>query len=481
MFSFRLKKHPNMSDYLSIYHPKYLPGEMVLCFGLRHQGSKENFKPLAKLKKGTYPINGSTAERSAWWTQLDEGKKKAKAAVRIMASEYDRAIKQLDRSHCNRLELESKIKSQEDELNSLRLRLQKQEQENVRLKYEVARQYQTITDQSENSYRDAAKIQSLSFKLRSLTEENVELKDEVAHQSQTITDQSNNSHRDAAKMQSLSSKLKKLKEENAELKDEVAHQSQTDLDRSFDSDLPVIPVGGTYRDVGMTDYFLNYFPDLQHNHSNYDFWIKIRDCLKLRCRPSEIIQAVLLKCPREARKAVEKNFSKKDWSEADLLNSETLWRLIKKLHWCISEALGPGTNQFTLYYFRTQTDDESFREYCQEKFKLYCSYGVDKTEPSQNDLHFLYNVIEKASKKYRNLLLQIPKNYNNMLQNAMILDSMLMEANSMNDCFNCGRSGHTKAQCRRPGGDAEADPNQCYTCGEYNHLAWQCWYGKNRM
>ena len=82
-----------------------------------------------KTKKGTFPSNGSPAERSEWWDNLKEGQKKAKQAMAIMALEYDPAIKRLDRCERKLLELRTKMESQDEEINSLKIKLRKQEEE----------------------------------------------------------------------------------------------------------------------------------------------------------------------------------------------------------------------------------------------------------------------------------------------------------------------------------------------------------------
>lgn len=455
-----------MSEYLSVHTPEYLPEDDVLCINLRRQGAKEIFKTLSKLRKGTYPITEGPLERSFWWMDLNHGKKKAKAAVRIMASEYEQVIKRLDNSHRDKLELEIKIQSQRDELNSFRLKVQQQEAENMRL-------IDALDDQLENSCYES-QITSLLQRIKTQEIEKKILNDKVLQQAEIIKNKSEVSLRDSETIESLTSKLKKMKEELD------ADQKPVDLPIDFfqDSDMSLIPVSRTYQDIGRKEFLLDDLPDLQRNHSNYSFWNKVRYWFQIGCRPSQILQAVLQKCPSDVRIAVKNNLSQTNFSDADRLGPDKLMRLIKDFHSIISKNLGAGTNQFVKYYLRRQMDGESFRKYSAEKFKLYCAYGVDKTLPDQNDLHFLYNVIEKASRRYQVLLLYIPKSYNDMLMKATVQDSMLMEHS--NECFNCGRSGHTKVQCRRPGGDAEAEPNQCYTCGGYNHWARECWWRKNQ-
>ncbi|XP_034156466.1 uncharacterized protein LOC117596229 [Pangasianodon hypophthalmus] len=221
---------------------------------------------------------------------------------------------------------------------------------------------------------------------------------------------------------------------------------------------------------------LKELPDLQYDNSNYEFWAKIKSwLLKGEVDPKCVFKLVKTKCPLKAWQAIEENFDNKDLTEMAFSNPATMSRLLEKLWKCVSEALGPGTKLFELYYYRRQEVGETFEEYFQEKFRLYCSYGVDNTEPNKNDRHFLCNVMEKAAKSYQAIESQCPKSYTDLLTKAMFIDRMLTTAEFNNECLNCCRKGHTKAQCRRPGGDAEVGPNQCFTCGRYGHWARNCW------
>ncbi|XP_046695006.1 uncharacterized protein LOC124379043 [Silurus meridionalis] len=409
--------------------PKNLAEDMVLCGELTAKGSKRAFKHLAKEKKNRYPESGTAADCSNWWEQFKEGKKKNKNAMAVMAAHYTRVVKQLDRCQSKVLQLEEKTKSQEDEINQLRRKLLKAEDENVRLNHQMS--------------NNSAKI--------------VQLESKIDTQKKKIT--------------SLKQRLHEQEAETEQLKKEISNSSAS-CDGSKNS--VSLPVPVTYNAIRQRSFYalLNELPDLQYKHSNYEFWAKIKSwVLKGEVDPQDILTIVQTKCPLKAWQSIKLNFGNQDLNEVIFSNPAMIGRQLEKLWRCVTEALGPGTELFELYYHQMRKRGETFEEYFEEKFRLYCSHGVDNMEPNRNDPHFICNVIEKAGKRYQALKMQNPKSSDELLIKAKLIDSMLMPAANDVMCSNCGRMYHTKANCRRPGGGAEVSLNECYTCGMYGHWA----------
>lgn len=274
----------------------------------------------------------------------------------------------------------------------------------------------------------------------------------------------------------LKQSVQELEEENRRLKDEIDDYDDASYDDSKNSSRLLVPV--TYNPSRQRPplSLFHELPDLQYDNSNYEFLAKIKGwLLKGEVDPLGVFRMVRLKCPQEAWQKITQNVKNKDLTETAFSDPATKGRQkLEKLWRCVSEALGPGTALFEHYYYRKQNGGESFEEYFQEKFRLYSSYGVDNTEPNKNDQHFLYIVIEKATKRYRVLLSHSPKSYTDLLNKARLIDCMITATAWKNKCLNCDLEGHTVAVCRRPGGDAEVGPNECYTCGKYGHHAKNC-------
>ncbi|XP_060719432.1 uncharacterized protein LOC132841190 [Tachysurus vachellii] len=403
------------------------PEKMSLHDELIKKGSKVASKRLAKEKKSTFPKTGEPDDFYDWWMKYKEGKKKKKIAMVIMAFLYPRVAGYLDMFQKKVLQLENKTNSQEEEINLLKRKLLKQEAENTQL----------INKMSE--------ISSEVLQLRS--------------------------KRDTQKMQItvLKQRLQEQEEENKRLKD-----YNTTLDDS--NNLLRLPVSVTSSLQKPLPSLLGELPYLQFSNSNYEFWAKIkRWLLNGEVAPQCVFELVKIKCPQKAWLTIAENFDNKALKAAAFSDPEKAVRLLEKLWKCVSKTLGPGTNMYEVYYYRTQEAGETFQTYIEEKFKLYCSFGVENTEPNKNDRSFLCNAIEKAEKRYQTFMLRCPKSYDELMNMSMIVDSMLTTAEWNNECTNCGRGGHTQAQCRRPGGDAEVGPDRCYTCGRYGHWARKCW------
>ncbi|XP_060769349.1 uncharacterized protein LOC132876100 [Neoarius graeffei] len=438
-----------MLDLSTPYKPKNLPEGNVLCAELIQKGHKAASKFLAKEKKDMYPETGTPTECSMWWLQGKEGKKKNKRAMCIMVSHYERVVKQLDRSQGEVLELEAKTKSQEEELKVLKLKLQ----------------------QCDNQGEE---IKLLKLKLMQMEEENAQLNHEMLKNSTKVSQLMSKTDSQKKEITSLKQTVLEQETENKQLKEEIADYN-TSGDTSKKSLSLLVPVTYSRSWQRSLASLLEELPALQCNNYNYEFWAKIKSwLLKGEVDPQYVFQLVRIKCPPEAWQAIEEKFSSKDLTEMASSNLSTSGKL-EKLWKCVSEALGPGTKLFQLYYHRRQKVGETFEEYILEKFRLYCSYGVDKMEPDKNDQHFLCNVLEKAANNYQILELQYPTSYNDLLIKAMLIENMPRSIEWNNKCFNCGKKGHTKAECRRPGGGAEVGRNQCFTCGGYNHKAKNCW------
>lgn len=449
-----------MFEQMDQYKPKYLAEDMILSAELRERGSKFASKRLAKEKKGIYKT-GTPAECSYWWDRSKKGKKKDKMAMVIMASLHDFLLELLDVREGKVLELGAKTKSQTEEIKLLKLKLQQRDnKKNKELQLEV-------------------QIKSQEGEIKQLQQELLQWKVNYEQLNCELSRLESKADSQKKEMTLLKQIVQKQEEENEHLKDEIAKYNTSGDDSKNPLRLPVPVPYNTSRQKPLFS-LLEELPDLQYDNSNHEFWFKIKRWLiKGEVDPKGVFMLVRSKCPPKAWQKIVQNADNRDLTEMAFSNPATMVRQkLEKLWKCLSEALGLGTNSFEKYYFRRQQDDERFEEYFQEKFRLYCSYGVEHMEPDRNDRHFLYNVIEKASKRYQdfiNPLSLCPKSYTDLLNQAMVIDSMITAAEWNNVCLNCKRQGHTKTQCRRPGGDAEVGPNVCFTCGGYGHLCRDCW------
>ncbi|XP_036420290.1 uncharacterized protein LOC118803870 [Colossoma macropomum] len=446
-------KCTKMPGQITPYRPQNVADDKVLCVNLRTQGAKVAEKRLNKTKKGTFPSNGSPAERSEWWNNLKEGEKKAKQAMAIMASEYDPAIKRLDRCERKLLGLETKMKSQEEEIDSLKIKLRKQEEENKQLRDAIAEAQasQRLKNEETNLLRQRVKsddeeIQSLRLQLRSVNEEVESLRQlKYPGTSQDIV-----------------------------VRNQTSPHNSRDVARSGQ---PVVLVSPDQTQLLHPIKLLEALPDLEMHNSNHEFWKKIKEWIAVGVPPQQVFSLIKAKCPSEIWKVVVKDINENDFQEIDFYNSAQVERLLCKLRKSMSEALGSGIKLYSLYSCRLQKEDESFEDYIKDKFRLYCSYGhdVDNKDPDVNDQLFLFNALNDATKEYQEFnKFQYPTSYEDMMNRAAALESYKLDAQRRNECVNCGKSGHTKARCRRPGGGAEAGPNECFRCGIRGHRERNC-------
>ncbi|XP_027000023.2 uncharacterized protein LOC113641509 [Tachysurus fulvidraco] len=402
------------------------PENMSLHEELIKQGSKVTSKRLATEKKGTFPKTGDPGDFNDWWMMYKEGKKKKKIAMVIMAFLYPKVTGYLDWFQKKVLQLESKTNSQEEEIDLLKRKLQKQEAKNMQL-----------TD-----------------KMSEISSEVLQLRSKRDSQKMKIT--------------ALKQRVQEQEAENKRLKD-----YKTTLEDC--NNLLRLPATVTSSLQKPLLSLLGELPDLEYSNSNYMFWAKIkRWLLNGEVAPQCVFELVQRKCPQKAWLTIAENFDNKAWKTADFSDPAKAARLLEKLWKCVSKALGPGTNRYEVYYYRKQEAGETFQTYIEEKFKLYCSFGVENTEPNKNDRNFLCNALEKAEKRYQTFGLRCSKSYDELMSMSMIVDSMLTTAEWNNECMNCGRGGHTQADCRRPGGGKEVGPDHCYTCGKYGHWARKC-------
>ncbi|KAL7838630.1 hypothetical protein AOLI_G00270340 [Acnodon oligacanthus] len=445
-----LMKCTKMPFQIIPYKPQNIPDDKVLCANLRAQGAKVAAKRLTKTKKGMFPSNGSPAECSEWWNNLKEGEKKAKQAMAIMALEYDPAIKRLDRCEMKLLGLETKMKSQEEEIDSLKMKLREQEEENQQLRGAMANAQasQHLKNEEIKLLRQRVKsgdedIQSLRLQLRSVNEE-VKLLRELKYPetSQDIAVWNQTSPQDSR---------------------DVARSGQSGVLVSPDQAQFLYPIK-----------LLEGLPDLEKHNSNPEFWKKIKEWIAVGVPPHQVFSLIKAKCPSESWKVVVKDINESDFQDIDFYNSVQVERLLHKLRKCMSKALGSGSQLFNLYHCRLQKEDESFVDYIKEKFRLYCSYGCDvDKDPDINDQLFLLTALNDATKEYKEI--QYPTSYADMMNRAAAVESYKLEAQRRNKCVNCSKRGHTKARCRRPGGGAEAGPNECFRCGIRGHWERNCW------
>ncbi|KAF4073311.1 hypothetical protein AMELA_G00257250 [Ameiurus melas] len=245
-------------------------------------------------------------------------------------------------------------------------------------------------------------IQLLNRKLVRLEEENVRLNcDEMTKNSSDVLQLESETDAQKEEIAFLKPRVQYQEAENGRLKDEIAEYS-TSCDASKNSSLLPAPVACSASWQQSLLSLLEELPDVRYD--NDEFWAKIKSwLLKEAMDPQYFFTLVKRKCPLKAWQAIEENFDDEDLTDTALSDSAMIRRLLEKLYKCVSEARGPGTNLFEQYYYRRQDVGETFEEYFKEKFRLYCSCRVQ--------------------------------------------------------CENCGRSGHSKAQCRRPGGDAEVGPD----------------------
>ncbi|XP_017555869.2 uncharacterized protein LOC108428969 [Pygocentrus nattereri] len=409
--------------------------DKALCANLRMQGAKVADKRLNKTKKGTFPSNGSPAERSEWWNNLKEGEKKAKQAMAIMALEYDLAIKRLDRCEMKLLGLDTKTKSQEEEIDSLKMKLREQEEENKQLRGAMA-------DAQASQRLNDEEIKLLRLHLRYVNEEVTSLRElKNPGTSQDIVVWNQTSPHDSR---------------------DVVCSGQSGVLVSPDQAQLLYPIK-----------LLEELPDIEKHNSNPEFWKKIKEWIAVGLPPHQVVSLIKAKCPSEIWKVVVKDISETDFQDVDFNNSAQVERLLHKLRKCMSKALGSGSQLLNLYHCRLQKEDESFVDYIKEKFRLYCSYGCDvDKDPDINDQLFLLTALNDATKEYK--AIQDPTSYADMMNRAAAVESCKLKAQRRNECVNCRKRGHTKARCRRPGGGAEAGPNECFRCGIRGHWERNC-------
>ncbi|XP_066514917.1 uncharacterized protein [Hoplias malabaricus] len=424
------------------YMPTHLSEDEVLCFEMRRLGIEHSHKCLAKAKN--FPTNGSTAQFSEWWNRLKHGGKKQKLAMTIMAFGSEITLKQNDRCKKKVQELQTKTKSQEDEISSLKMRLGELEKENQR-------QALMIIEAQANQ-----KVLGLETEQRK--EENKLLRQKHKADKEKIT--------------SLTMQLQDLT--TSQDLDECSTNSLIEWRDDGCSGLSL------RRPQSLNDHitrlcksikYLDDLPDLQQNNSNYEFWKKIKELIAIRIPPSLVLYLIKAKCPQNAWSEVEKNIRQRDFTGIDHTQLEYL---LPKLRKSMTEALGPGQNLYSLFSARSQRNGESFIDYIKDKFRLFCLYGVDNEDPDRNDHTFICSVQLKMAKLYKKYIPMDSYKYDDMVRHGAIIDNQLMEAESRNECFNCKRKGHTYSHCRRPGGGAEVESNVCFTCGRHGHWARDC-------
>ncbi|XP_072530415.1 uncharacterized protein [Salminus brasiliensis] len=412
------------------YKPQNLEEDKVLCDKLRKQGTTVIEKRLAKIKKGTFPTNGSPAKCSEWWEELKEGKKKAKYAMTIMASEYEPMVKQLDRCRQKVLGLESKIQSQEEAINMLKRTLQAQEEENKCLrkcneqnkwlKLNLQAGEEEIKRLKRKCDSNEEEIDTLK-QIRDSNEEEIDTLNQIRDSNEEEIDtlkqirDSNEEEIDTLKQ------IRDFNEEEIDTLKQIRDFNEEYIKRlkqtrdSNEEEIDTLKLKLEQMQISQNDL------DLEPYNFNYEFRKKTEEWVAIRAPKQEVM---------------------KERDSIVPYNSAQMERVLFELHECVSKALGPGERLFSLYHL-------------------------------SNPLYLL-SVVNNADQEYKDICIDHLSSYAHMLSKAVATEKRKLEAERKNQCLHCGKKGHIQKRCRKPGGGAEVGPNDCFRCGKHGHWARHC-------
>ncbi|KAI4883826.1 hypothetical protein NFI96_006019, partial [Prochilodus magdalenae] len=429
---------------------------------LKHKSDKEKIKALRQ------KLESDDEETESLRLKHKSDKEKIKALRQKLKSDEEE-IESLRLQHKSDKEkikaLRQKLKSDDEEIESLRLQHKSDKEKIKALRQKLKSDDEEIESLSLKHKSDKEKIKALRQKLKSDDEEIESLS--LKHKS------------DKEKIKSLRMQLMSVNEgvksSSLQYPQALAEWNQTSPCEYRDGQA-LMPASSCKVQPLNPIKLLEDLPNLQKYNSNHKFWKKIKEWIAIGVPPFEVFSLIKAKCPSETWKAVERDLQKSGLKKTDFANSEQVERLLCKLHRCISKALGSGSKLFNLYYNRFQKQGESFEYYVNEKFRLYCLYGcdVDNMEPDVNDHVFLRTVLDNAAEEFQEIKQFPHPNYVDMMNWAAAVESRKFNTKRMKECVNCGRSNHIKAECRRPGGGAEAGPNECFRCGIPGHWARNC-------
>ncbi|XP_035252440.1 uncharacterized protein LOC118215638 [Anguilla anguilla] len=242
-------------------------------------------------------------------------------------------------------------------------------------------------------------------------------------------------------------------------------------------------------------------PDLKRYDPNMAFWEKIAQYMTVGgLHAFDVYVLTKAKCPSAVWSELGE-FNNSAWASVRFTSTLEMEEAVEKFRKTVYKALGTGSNLYSLYLTRQQREDEPFDRYIDEKYSLYSTYGNAGDNPSKDNPDFLMNVLEGSVALYRDTAGKAgfrPKDCSDLISWAACLNKYHSGVNKggarsglrshshnkaplhmapvqeIAPCSNCGRSGHSQADCHR------GRRTQCKICHKYGHVAQACRSGNNQ-